>query len=73
MSQFETVPIPFIEIDGRLCLTRNQIEKLPYLFEFVEKFANSFEYDLTRDVLFYTPAGYNDQQHLTFTAETDKA
>lgn len=55
MSWFESVPVPFIEIDGKKALTATQLLDNPYLKTFVECFRTCFRHDIVLDVYFYEP------------------
>jgi len=51
----QTVEVPFLTVDNRLCLTAVQVYQLPWLRKFVEQFPASFERDPIRDVYWFYP------------------
>jgi hypothetical protein len=55
MSKYETVEVPFIQRGNRQLLTRKQLDDMPWLAEFVERFRHCFVEDLMLDVLWYEP------------------
>jgi hypothetical protein len=48
--RYETIAVPFEIRDGRRVLTRQQVEELPYLRDFIRRFPTCFELDPVADI-----------------------
>lgn len=47
---YEDIPIPFMQIGNRRCLTELQRMELPYIAEFIAAFPQCFEFEPLRGV-----------------------
>lgn len=54
---FESVEVPFVQIDGRAALTDMQLAEDPELARFVERFAHCFERSENRCCYFFNDEG----------------
>lgn len=54
-SRYETVEVPFFTIGNRQCLSREQLENLPWLAVFFARFRHCFVQDEMCDVFWYEP------------------
>lgn len=57
MSDFESVPVPFVLVGNRPALTDAQLEAGPHLARFVTRFSHCFEYDPLTYLHYFYPEG----------------
>jgi hypothetical protein len=59
--RFESVEVPFVTVDNRLCLTDVQIANAPWLADFVRAFPGCFEHSDQLHLYWYYPRGRDDR------------
>jgi hypothetical protein len=52
-----TVEIPFQTLGNRRVLTRQQVEEMPWLLDFIKRFPKCFEYAWPNDYFVFYPDG----------------
>jgi len=52
------VEIPFVEVDGKQCLTEHQLQSEKFIADFVKRFPACFQYDIRRRVYWFKREGW---------------
>lgn len=57
MATYETFEVPFVIKGNRRCITRQQLEEIPGVGDFVRSFRDLLEWDSVQEVYWFYPEG----------------